>query len=137
MELKSVRRVDFSLAGSFADMVPFSSLETAAKSHFDGLFVLTRPGKVQFFCTESFSALIAQPERKSSVSGTESPVVIPTSDPQMTAAKVSLQTSHRNSSIWLSEVLFSVTNGLMDCYKVNSQLSLYLFLYRRLQLVQH
>ncbi|XP_057525296.1 uncharacterized protein LOC130804751 isoform X2 [Amaranthus tricolor] len=103
MELKSVRRVDFSLAGSFADMVPFSSLETAAKSHFDGLFVLTRPGKVQFFCTESFSALIAQPERKSSVSGTESPVVIPTSDPQMTAAKVSLQTSHRNSSIWLSE----------------------------------
>lgn len=105
--LKSVRRVDFSLIGAFADMVSLSSLGTEEKGHFDGLFVLTVPGKLQFYCTESLSALLSQPERKSSVSGIESPVVIPTSDPQMTAALLSLQPSNGNLSMWLSEVLHS------------------------------
>ncbi|XP_010676759.1 uncharacterized protein LOC104892503 isoform X2 [Beta vulgaris subsp. vulgaris] len=108
--LKSVRRVDFSLIGAFADMVSLSSLGTEEKGHFDGLFVLTVPGKLQFYCTESLSALLSQPERKSSVSGIESPVVIPTSDPQMTAALLSLQPSNGNLSMWLSEMA-SVCSG--------------------------
>lgn len=106
--LQSVRRVDFSLIGAFADMVSSSVLETEMKSSFDGLFVLTRPGKLHFYCTESLSALLSQTERKSPVSGTESPVVIPISDPQMTAAKLSLQPSDGNLAMWLSEVLYSV-----------------------------
>ncbi|XP_021769683.1 uncharacterized protein LOC110733914 isoform X2 [Chenopodium quinoa] len=102
--LKSVRRVDFSLIGAFADMVTSSSLETTVKSNFDGLFVLTRPGKLQFYCMENLSALLSQSEKKSSVSGTESPVVIPISDPLMTVAKMSLQPSDGNLAKWLSEM---------------------------------
>ncbi|KNA16904.1 hypothetical protein SOVF_084670 isoform B [Spinacia oleracea] len=110
--LQSVRRVDFSLIGAFADMVSSSVLETEMKSSFDGLFVLTRPGKLHFYCTESLSALLSQTERKSPVSGTESPVVIPISDPQMTAAKLSLQPSDGNLAMWLSEMA-------SDCLTLN------------------
>lgn len=102
--LKSVRRVDFSLIGAFADMTSLSTLETGVKSHFDGLFVLTRPGMLQFHCAESLSALVSQPDRKASISGLEPPVVIPTSDPQMTAAKLSLHTSDEKFSKWLTEM---------------------------------
>ncbi|KAL2902064.1 Syntaxin-binding protein 5-like [Bienertia sinuspersici] len=102
--LKGVRRVDLSLMGAFADMVSLSSLETAGKSLFDGLFILTRPGKLQFYTSDSLSALVSQSERNSFVSGIESPVVIPTSHPQMTAAMLSLQPSDENLSVWLSEM---------------------------------
>lgn len=101
MEMQSVRRVDLSIIGSFADMVTFSSLNTVAKSQFDGLFVLTRPGKLQFYSTECLYSL----ERKSSVSGLESPEVIPTTDPQMTAALLILQPFDESLFMWLSEVL--------------------------------
>ncbi|XP_021744915.1 uncharacterized protein LOC110710876 isoform X2 [Chenopodium quinoa] len=111
--LKSVRRVDFSLIGAFADMVTSSSLETTVKSNFNGLFVLTRPGKLQFYCTENLSALLSQSEKKSYVSGTESPVVIPISDPLMTVAKMSLQPSDENLAKWLSEMT-TVSSNLAE-----------------------
>ncbi|KAJ8445908.1 hypothetical protein Cgig2_009837 [Carnegiea gigantea] len=102
--LKNVRRVDFSLAGSFADMILLSSLRTGGKSHFDGLFVLTNPGQLRFYSTEILSALVSSQERKSSLSGIEPPVVVPTINPQMTAAKLSLLPSGVTFSMRLSEM---------------------------------
>lgn len=102
--LKNVRRVDFSLAGSFADMILLSSLRTGGKSHFDGLFVLTNPGQLQFYSIEILSALVSSQERKSSLSGIEPPVVVPTINPQMTAAKLILLPSAVTFSMRLSEM---------------------------------
>ena len=114
--LKNVRRVDFSLAGSFADMILLSSLRTGGKSHFDGLFVLTNPGQLQFTSTEILSALVSSQERKSSLSGIEPPVVVPTINPQMTAAKLSLLPTGVTFSMRLSEVC-RIFNWSMDIGK--------------------
>lgn len=102
--LKSVRRVDLALIGSFADIVLLSSLGIAAKSHSDGLFLLTSPGKLQFYDVGTLSTLAPQQGRTSSVSGIEFPMVAPSCNPQMTAAKLTLQPCDGKLSMWLSEV---------------------------------
>jgi len=114
--LKNVCRVDLSLTGSFADMILLSSLRTGGKSHFDGLFVLTNPGQLQFYSVEILSALVSNQERKSSLPGIEPPVAAPTINPQMTTAKLSLLPRDVTFSMWLSEVcrIFSWSMDIVE-----------------------
>ncbi|KAL9242597.1 hypothetical protein vseg_016583 [Gypsophila vaccaria] len=102
--LKSVSRVDLAVNSSFADMVFLSSPGTPAKGQHDGLFVLTRPGELQFYDMEFLSSFASQHERKSSASGMQFPVAVPTTDPQMTCTKLSSHSDDGNLSTWFSEI---------------------------------
>ncbi|XP_074264578.1 lethal(2) giant larvae protein homolog SRO77-like [Silene latifolia] len=102
--LKSVSRVDLAVHSAFADMVFLSSLGTPAKGQYDGLFVLTRPGELQFYDMKFLSSLASQHERKSHASGVKFHVAIPTTDPQMTATKLSSHAYDGNVSAWLLEI---------------------------------
>ncbi|KAH9614630.1 hypothetical protein KSS87_008334, partial [Heliosperma pusillum] len=102
--LKTVSRVDLAVHSAFADMVFLSSLGTPAKGQHDGLFVLTRPGELQFYDMKFLSSLASQHERKSHASGVKFHVAIPTTDPQMTATKLSSHAYGGNVSAWLLDL---------------------------------
>ncbi|KAM7467960.1 hypothetical protein LguiB_015522 [Lonicera macranthoides] len=109
--LRCVGRVDLTLAGSFADMI-LSPCASAISSNSDAsVLVLTNPGRLHFFDHASLSALSSESERKVSISSVEYPVVIPSTDPIMTVAKLSIFTTVENSSKDLVEIVTRMKRG--------------------------
>lgn len=102
--LRCVGRTDLTLTGSFADMILLPQSATIGGNHKADAFVLTNPGQLHFYDDTSLSALISQQERKPSVCALEFPVVIPTTNPTMTAAKLIRTATGENSLKALSEV---------------------------------
>lgn len=103
--LRCVGRVDLTLAGSFADMILSPNAGAISSNSNASVLVLTNPGRLHFFDHASLSALSSESERKVSISSVEYPVVIPTTDPIMTVAKLSILTTGENSSKALVEVM--------------------------------
>ncbi|KAF8397271.1 hypothetical protein HHK36_016182 [Tetracentron sinense] len=101
--LRSVSRVDLTLNGSFADMILVPTAGAMENNHTAALFVLTNPGQMHIYDDASLSALTSQQEKKPSVHSVQFPVVIPTGDPCMTVAKLSLVLAGGNLSKTLSE----------------------------------
>ncbi|KAF9591351.1 hypothetical protein IFM89_003974 [Coptis chinensis] len=87
--LRCVSRVDLTLDGSFSDLILVPS-GGAMKNPSDTLFVLTNPGQLQVYDDSILLALSSQQEKKPSVPAIQFPVVVPTLDPYMTVAKLSL-----------------------------------------------
>lgn len=106
--LRCVGRMDLTLSGSFADMILLPNFGAKAGDYKADLFVLTSPGQLHLYDDGGLSASLSQQEKKPSVCVVEYPGVIPTVDPIMTAAKISVLTTGGNSSKGLSEVLISV-----------------------------
>ncbi|XP_048439524.1 uncharacterized protein LOC103930534 isoform X2 [Pyrus x bretschneideri] len=86
--LRCVGRTDLTLTGSFADMILLPSSGTTGGNHKADVFVLTNPGQLHLYDYATLSALMSQKERNPSVSALEFPVVIPTTNPTMTVAKL-------------------------------------------------
>ncbi|TQD82408.1 hypothetical protein C1H46_032050 [Malus baccata] len=86
--LRCVGRTDLTLTGSFADMILLPSSGTTGGNHKSDVFVLTNPGQLHLYDYATLSALMSQKERNPSVSALEFPVVIPTTNPTMTVAKL-------------------------------------------------
>lgn len=103
--LRCVGRTDLTLTGSFADMILLPSSGTTGGNHKADVFVLTNPGQLHFYDEASLSALVSQKERNPSISGLEFPVVIPTTNPTMTVAKLIRVPTGENLLKALSEVL--------------------------------
>ncbi|XP_062002443.1 uncharacterized protein LOC133720246 [Rosa rugosa] len=107
--LRCVGRTDLTLTGSFADMILLPNSATIAGNHRADAFVLTNPGQLHFYDETSLSALISQQEKKPSVSALEFPVVIPTTNPTMTAARL-IRTATGENSLKSPSELSSVVN---------------------------
>ncbi|KAF8396949.1 hypothetical protein HHK36_018585 [Tetracentron sinense] len=101
--LRCVSRAELTLNGSFADMILVPTAGAVENNHTAALFVLTNPGQVQIYDDASLSALTSQQEKKPSVHAVQFPLVIPTVDPYMTVAKLSLVPAGGKSSKALSE----------------------------------
>ncbi|KAM1198449.1 hypothetical protein ACFX2H_009798 [Malus domestica] len=86
--LRCVGRTDLTLTGSFADMILLPSSGTTGGNHKADVFVLTNPGQLHLYDYATLSALMSQKERNPSVSALDFPVVIPTTNPTMTDAKL-------------------------------------------------
>ncbi|KAB2630515.1 hypothetical protein D8674_008034 [Pyrus ussuriensis x Pyrus communis] len=86
--LRCVGRTGLTLSGSFADMILLPSSGTTGGNHKADVFVLTNPGQLHLYDYATLSALMSQKERNPSVSALEFPVVIPTTNPTMTVAKL-------------------------------------------------
>ncbi|XP_050114027.1 uncharacterized protein LOC126592386 isoform X2 [Malus sylvestris] len=86
--LRCVGRTDLTLTGSFADMILLQSSGTTGGNHKADVFVLTNPGQLHLYDYATLSALMSQKERNPSVSALDFPVVIPTTNPTMTDAKL-------------------------------------------------
>lgn len=108
--LRCAGRVDLTLVGSFADMILLPTAGATGSNQNASLFVLTNPGQLHFYDDVSLSALTSQQDRKSSLSAVEFPAAIPTSDPNMTVAKLSLLHTGGDSPKALSEV-FNFSQG--------------------------
>ncbi|BBH06284.1 transducin family protein / WD-40 repeat family protein [Prunus dulcis] len=109
--LRCVGRTDLTLTGSFADMILLPSSGTTGGNHKADVFVLTNPGQLHFYDEASLSALVSQKERNLSISGLEFPVVIPTTNPTMTVAKLIRVPTGENLLKALSEISSVVNRG--------------------------
>lgn len=96
-------RVDLTLNGSFADMVLLPSSGTVEKNG-DLLFILTSPGQLHTYDHDCLSALMSQQKKKLYVSAVQYLPVIPTIEPNMTAAKLGLVHKDGEFSRALSKV---------------------------------
>ncbi|GLT66184.1 hypothetical protein SLA2020_385670 [Shorea laevis] len=101
--LRCVGRVDLTLVGSFADMILLPSAGATGSNHRADLFVLTSPGQLHLYDGANLSNWLTQQERKPSVCPADFPMVIPTSEPLMTVAKLCVLPSGGNSSKGVSE----------------------------------
>lgn len=102
-DLRCVGRVDLTLNGSFADMIILPPAGTR-KNHSFSLLVLTNPGQLHFFDDAQFSTSVCQQEKRMSVAAVEFPMVVPTANQYLTAAKLSILPSDGNSCNALSKV---------------------------------
>nr|XP_011466469.1 PREDICTED: uncharacterized protein LOC101312178 isoform X2 [Fragaria vesca subsp. vesca] len=109
--LRCVGRTDLTLTGSFADMILLTNSATIAGNHRADAFVLTNPGQLHFYDETSLSSLISQQEKKPCVSALEFPVIIPTTNPTMTAAKLIRTATGENSLKDLSEIFSAMNLG--------------------------
>ncbi|KAM1597810.1 hypothetical protein EV1_032583 [Malus domestica] len=109
--LRCVGRTDLTLTGSFADMILLPSSGTTGDNHKADVFVLTNPGQLHLYDDACLSALMSQKERSPSVSALEFPVVIPTTDPTMTVAKLNRVPTGENLFKALSEISSVVNLG--------------------------
>ncbi|KAJ7963959.1 transducin family protein / WD-40 repeat family protein [Quillaja saponaria] len=107
--LKCVGRVDLTLNGSFADMVLLSSNSQTGSTN-TMLFILTNPGQLHLYDSACLSTLMSQQENKTSVSGIQNPLIIPTLEPYMTTAKLFLVYEEGKSSRALSEIIIAAKN---------------------------
>ncbi|KAL5710191.1 hypothetical protein ACHQM5_020785 [Ranunculus cassubicifolius] len=101
--LRCVARVDLKLSGSFADMILIpkdGSLDIDVNAT---LFILTNPGQIHVYNDANVPALAAHSE-ESHLPTMQFPVVIPMTDPALTAATLSLISRGENSSKALSEI---------------------------------
>ncbi|KAL2337095.1 hypothetical protein Fmac_011541 [Flemingia macrophylla] len=104
-------RADLTLSGSFADLILLPSPGTMGLSNKDGLFVLTNPGQLHLYDNDSLSTLTSQQKRIPSVSAVEFPVLVPLSDPTLTAAKLIRLPSNSKSSKIITEVASALRTG--------------------------
>lgn len=107
--MESVRctnRADLTLSGSFADLTLLPSPGTKGLNSKDEVFVLTNPGQLHLYNSDSLSTLTSQQKRTPSVPAVEFPVLVPMADPSLTVAKLIRLPSKSNSSKVLTEVTF-------------------------------
>ncbi|OMO97590.1 Lethal(2) giant larvae protein [Corchorus olitorius] len=102
--VRCVGRVDLTLSGSFADMILLPNAGATGGNLKADLFVLTNPGQLHLYEDSILSALLSEQERKQFACPVELPMVIPTADPSMTAAKFSVLSTGGNPSKGLSEL---------------------------------
>ena len=100
--LKCVNRVDLSLYGSFADMVVSPSSDARDRNG-NLLFTLTSPGQLHVYDKACLSSLLSQ-QKDSSVSAVPYNMVVPTTEPNMTVAKLDLVHGDGDLSKFLSQV---------------------------------
>lgn len=81
--LKSIKRVDLSLNGSYADMEVVPAVGVTESSYIS-LFVLTNPGQLHVYDDECLTGLT------SAVKPVQCPVTLPTVEPYMTISKLCL-----------------------------------------------
>lgn len=103
--LKCVGRVDLGLDGSFADAIVVSNANETGIDDASSLFVLSNPGKLQFYNKASLSTLKSNPEKKHAAFAVEYPTVVPTLEPRITVAYLYPVDGKWNSSRTPSEVL--------------------------------
>lgn len=96
--LRCTGRSDLHLSGSFADMILTPSAGEIISSHNAALFVLTSPGKLNYYDHDSLSGIANQDDKRVSISSAEYPMVVPTVDPVMTVAKLISLSASENSS---------------------------------------
>ncbi|XP_055829528.1 uncharacterized protein LOC129898851 isoform X2 [Solanum dulcamara] len=101
--LKCVGRVDLGLDGSFADAIVVSNANETGIDDASSLFVLSNPGKLQFYNKASLSALKSNPEKKHAAFAVEYPTVVPTLEPRITVAYLYSVDGKWNSSRTPSE----------------------------------
>ncbi|QCE11939.1 syntaxin binding protein 5 [Vigna unguiculata] len=113
--MESVRctnRADLTLSGSFADLTLLPSPGTKGLNSKDEVFVLTNPGQLHLYNSDSLSTLTSQQKRTPSVPAVEFPVLVPMADPSLTVAKLIRLPSKSNSSKVLTEVASALRTGL-------------------------
>ncbi|XP_047152766.1 uncharacterized protein LOC124824377 [Vigna umbellata] len=113
--MESVRctnRADLTLSGSFADLTLLPSPEAKGLNSKDEVFVLTNPGQLHLYNSDSLSTLTSQQKRMPSVPAVEFPVLVPMADPSLTVAKLVRLPSKSNSSKILTEVASALRTGL-------------------------
>lgn len=96
--LRCTGRSDLHLSGSFADMILSPSAGEIISSHNAALFVLTSPGRLDYYDHNSLSGIANQNDKRVSISSAEYPMVVPTVDPVMTVAKLITLSASENSS---------------------------------------
>lgn len=101
--LRCTGRSDLHLSGSFADMI-LSPSAGEVTSHNAALFVLTSPGRLNYYDHNSLSGIANQDDKRVSISSAEYPMVVPTVDPVMTVAKLITLSASENSSKTSMEV---------------------------------
>ncbi|KAI3805730.1 hypothetical protein L1987_21615 [Smallanthus sonchifolius] len=99
--LKCVGRAEVTLIGSFADMC---LLPSAISNHGADLLVLTSPGHLQLVNHKNLAALASEHEKRITLSSLECPLVIPTLNPVLSAAKLISLVGSENTSKFLVEV---------------------------------
>ncbi|XP_073267237.1 uncharacterized protein [Populus alba] len=109
--LKCIGRVDLTLNGSFADMVVLPSGGLMGTS---GTLVLTNPGQLHFYNDADLSSSTSLQETRNYVSSMQYPMVIPTIEPQLTAAKFGLVFRDGKFTKALSEVERLYIAGYQD-----------------------
>ncbi|WJX82145.1 hypothetical protein P8452_64941 [Trifolium repens] len=102
--LRCIGRADLTLNGTFADLILLPSLGARDLNSKNELFVLTNPGQIHYYDSDSLSVLTSQQNRTASVSAQEFPVLIPMANPSLTVAKLIKLPSQLNSSKTLAEV---------------------------------
>ncbi|KAK7300521.1 hypothetical protein RJT34_11367 [Clitoria ternatea] len=85
--LKCTGRIDVKLHGSFADMVLLSS-DCHTEEACDMLFVLTNPGQLHLYENDCLSSMMSLQEKKISAPTVPYPIIIPSLEPCMTAARL-------------------------------------------------
>ncbi|XP_059627965.1 uncharacterized protein LOC132270778 isoform X2 [Cornus florida] len=103
--LKCIGRVDLTLNGSFADMILAPKAGATERSDTTSIFVLNSPGQLFFYDDACLTALMSQPEKKHFIPAVQYPAIIPTVEPCMTIAKLSLVHTDGSSSKALSETV--------------------------------
>ncbi|KAM0027761.1 putative transcription factor WD40-like family [Helianthus debilis subsp. tardiflorus] len=99
--LRCVGRAEITLIGSFADM---SLLPSAINNHGADLLVLTSPGHLQIVNHKNLSALTTEHEKRITLSSLDCPVVVPTLNPVLSAAKLISLVGSENTSKFLLEI---------------------------------
>ncbi|XP_077212708.1 transducin family protein / WD-40 repeat family protein isoform X3 [Tasmannia lanceolata] len=106
--LKCIARVDLTLNGSFADMILIPHVGATENNSTDVLFVLTSPGQLHVYDGAKLSKLTNEQEEKPSILPDQFPVTIPTVDPCMTAAKLTLLPIGGSSADLLSQIASAI-----------------------------
>ncbi|KAK8466459.1 hypothetical protein PHAVU_008G098000 [Phaseolus vulgaris] len=110
--VRCTNRADLTLSGSFADLTLLPSPGTNGLNSKDEVFVLTNPGQLHLYNSDSLSTLTSQQKRTPSVPAVEFPVLVPMTDPSLTVAKLIRLPSKSNSSKLLTEVASALRTGL-------------------------
>ncbi|PIA32290.1 hypothetical protein AQUCO_04500116v1 [Aquilegia coerulea] len=109
--LRCVGRVDLTLAGSFADMILIPKAGSVENDVSGDLFVLTNPGNLHVYRDANLSTLASDSENASSLPAIPFPVVIPMTDPVLTASKLSVISKGENSPKALLEIASIMRTG--------------------------
>ena len=107
--LRCISRVDLNLDGSFADMILIPKPGALGRASTAALFILTNPGQLNVYDGDLLANLKSE-EGKPPQQFEKFPVVVPTIDPLLTAAKLCLLAI--GSSTAFIEVLCFLILGL-------------------------
>ncbi|KAL9674405.1 hypothetical protein QQ045_030677 [Rhodiola kirilowii] len=106
--LRCAVRLDLTLHGTFSDMILLGTNHAKDKNHKTHSYVLTNPGELHYYDDASLFCLINNQE-KPSMTSIAHPSLIPTADPDITAARLSLVRG--NSSKCLTELASAMKSG--------------------------